>query len=198
MVSQLDTVHAAKHSDKTAYHPAWPCVRAPWSMQILRLEEGDFIFSHNEMLEIYSILYMYMYVCANEKYSNPQTNMATSIKNITHTVFVKKNATQIIICAPLFDKKRTTLLRFTSGFVREVYCDTFCQTCCNFCQNATFQRNAPHFHGKIQGLRRFTRRRTFKNSVKVWHTQRNKRRVLYATLISAAATRLLHSFWHIP
>ena len=40
-------------------------------------------------------------------------------------VYVKKNTTLIKIGAPLFDKKRATLLWFASGFVREAYCGPF-------------------------------------------------------------------------
>ena len=47
------------------------------------------------------------------------------------------------------------------------------------------------FTGKADG---FTRWRTFRNSVKVRHTQRDKRSAWYAALISAAAACLLHSF----
>ena len=68
--------------------------------------------------------------------------------------------------------------------------------------NAIFA-NAPqlakrtHFHGKsdaILGLRHFTRQRTFRNSVKVRRTQRDKRGARYAALISVAVARFLHSF----
>ena len=55
-----------------------------------------------------------------------------------------------------------------------------------------------HFHGKrgvaVLELRRFTRRRTFRDSVKVRRTLRDKRGTRYATLISAAMAHLLHSF----
>ena len=58
-----------------------------------------------------------------------------------HTVYVKKNATLIKnLCAPLFDKKRDTLLWFASGFVREAYCGTFCQTRRNSVKHAAFSR----------------------------------------------------------
>ena len=78
-----------------------------------------------------------------------------------HTVYVKKNTTLIKICVPLFDKKRVALLWFASEFVRGAYCGTFCQ-------RAAFSRE------KCRNAR-FTRRRTFRNSVKVWRTQRDKR-----------------------
>ena len=62
----------------------------------------------------------------------------------------------------------------------------------DFCQRAIIFANALHFHGKstaIQGLRHFTRRHTFRDSVKVRHTQRDKHVARYAALISAAAAR---------
>ena len=106
----------------------------------------------------------------------------------------KRTQHQKIICAPLFDKKCATILWSASGFAREVYCGTFAK-------RAAVRRNAERFSREsaaILALQRFTKRRTFRHSVKVWHTQRDKRDARYAPLISAAAARLLRSFWRIP
>ena len=65
-----------------------------------------------------------------------------------------------------------------------------------FVKYAKIFANAPHFHRKsaaIQGLWRFTRRRSFRDSVKVRRTQRDKRGAWYALLISAAVARLFCS-----
>ena len=116
-------------------------------------------------------------------------------------VYVKKNATILINYAPLFDKKRATLLWFASGFVQEAYCGAFCQTCRNSAKRAAFSREKrcnPWKSATILGLQRLTRRHTFRNSVKVWRIQRDKCGARYAALISADAARLLHSFLCIP
>ena len=68
-----------------------------------------------------------------------------------------------------------------------------------FAKRTAIFANRPCFHGKSaaiqgQGLRRFTRRRTFRDSVRVQHTQRDKRSARYAMLISATLACLLHSF----
>ena len=66
------------------------------------------------------------------------------------------------LIAPRFDKKHATLLWFASGFVRDVYCRAFCQS-------AAIRRSVRVFHRKsaaILGLRHFTRRHTFRDSVR--------------------------------
>ena len=85
---------------------------------------------------------------------------------------------------PRFDKKHGALLWFASGFVREAYCGTFCQMCRDSAKHTMFSLCC-------------TRRCTFRDSVKVRRTQRDKHGARYAALISATAGRLLHSFWRI-
>ena len=99
------------------------------------------------------------------------------------------------ICVPCFDNKRAALLWFASGFMRQA-------------QNTVLQRFLPNmpqfgktrhiFTGKAPqckdcGLRCFTRRRTFRNSVTVRRTRRDKCGARYATLISTAVACLLHT-----
>ena len=102
----------------------------------------------------------------------PRTHVCTC----TCTIYLKKNATLIKFgCATFQKKTRAALLWFASGFVWEAYC-----TACSWEKR------------HILGLRRFTRRRTYRDSVKVLRTQRDKHGAQYAALISAAPARLLH------
>ena len=59
---------------------------------------------------------------------------------------------------------------------------------------AIFAKRAAFSREKQRNPWSFTRWCTFKYSIKVWHTQKDKRGTRYAALISAAAVRLLHYF----
>ena len=97
-------------------------------------------------------------------------------------------------------------LWFASGFVLDFWIvlsnvPRFFPTRRNSAKHTAFSGRKCHNPWKstvIQGFWCFTRRRTFRNSVKVQRTQRDKRGTRYTTLISAAATRLLHYFLRTP
>ena len=121
----------------------------------------------------------------------------------TCMVRIKKDATICKICVPLyvFDKKSVALLCFASGFVGQARGTVLRHLLPNapqFLPNAPqfgetrriFTRKAP----QSKDLRCFTRWRTFRNSVKVRCTQRDKHCARYATLITAALARLLYLF----
>ena len=102
---------------------------------------------------------------------------ATLIKNLCH--FLIRNVPHFMVC--LWICAGSVLPRFLPNAPI-------------FAKRTAIWRNALHFHG----LWRFTRRCTFRNSVKVRHTQRDKRGTRYTALISVAAARLLPSFRRIP
>ena len=116
--------------------------------------------------------------------------ISSVIIHCLHMVYVKKNATLKKNCAPPFDKKCATLLWFASEFVREAYCDAFNKRATIFVEHATIRRNEPQ---SLNPDKHFTRRHSFRNSVKVRRTQRDKRSAWYTALISATAACLLHS-----
>ena len=102
-------------------------------------------------------------------------------------------------------KERNTNKKFVRIFlIRTRHTFMVCHWICAGSVSRRFLPNAPrflpthrNFHGKnaaTLGLQCFTRRHTFRNSVKVQHTQRDKRGSRYAALISAAAAHLLHYF----
>ena len=100
------------------------------------------------------------------------------------------------MCAQRFDKKCSAILWFASGFVRDLRIvlpnvPTIFPNALEFAETC---RN-PWKSTAIQGQWCFTRRRTFRNSVKVRCTQRDKRGARYTALISAAAAHLIALFF---
>ena len=102
---------------------------------------------------------------------------ATLIKNFVHH-FLIRNALHFYGLPLDLCGKRIAAL-FSKHAAIFAHALQFGETCC------IFTGKAPQS---------FTRRRTFRDNVKVRHTQRDKRSARYATLISAAAACLLHSF----
>ena len=118
-----------------------------------------------------------------------------SFSFLLRTVYVKKNATLIKNDCAAFLYETSCIFMVFLWICAVSVLQRFLPTCHDYCQRATIRRNAPRFHGKSElGLRRFTRRRTLRDSMRVRRTQRDKHGTRYAVLISAVAASLLHSF----